>query len=64
MRKKKLFLVIGITVGMIFTGVSGFAEDGIKSKGNLVFDNNVMATYTSDIGYLKSEMNDLFSELP
>ena len=64
MRKKMLFLVIGITVGMIFTCISVFAEDGIKSKGNFVFDSNEMAIYTSDIGYLKSEMNDLFSELP
>ena len=64
MRKKKIFLVIGITVGTIFTGVFVFAEDGVKSKGNLVYDNNEIAMYASDIGYLKSEMCDLFNELP
>lgn len=41
------------------------SAETIRSRGSFVFhDGSVVALYSADIGYLQSELDDLFGELP
>ena len=66
-RKKTLtglLTIISVIFMTVIPSVPIKAEDGVNSTGNILLENGDMALYASDINYLETEKNMLFSELP